>query len=112
MAGAGGKTRRFGPDGTWLVVLLLDLLLTCYFAALLVAWSTQNQIDPAEPGPILPQPSDLLLIGSAILLLMSLVGTGCAVLRRENRPETVKGGRAVSVLRLILLLLVLLASAA
>lgn len=94
---------------TWLAVLLLDFLVTGYFAALLAVWSTRNQFDPEDPGPMLPQPSDLLLIGSAIILLVSLVGTGCAVLRRTNRPETVKGGRAVSLLRLILLLLVLLA---
>ncbi|MFG2478336.1 hypothetical protein [Streptomyces fagopyri] len=43
---------------------------------------------------------------------MSLVGTGCAVLRHNNAPQTVKGGRAFSALRLILLFLVLLASAA
>lgn len=111
MRSADGKTRGFGPGGAWLVILLLDLLSTCFFAALLVEWSTRNRIDPADPGPILPQPSDLSLIGSAALLLLSFVGTACAVLRRRNSPGTVKGGRAVSVLRLILLFLVLLASA-
>lgn len=111
MAGTGEAKRRFGPDGAWWGVLLLDALVSCGSAALLYVWSTHNQIDPAEPGPMLPQPSDTSLIGASVVLLASLVGTGWAALRRENRPETVRGARAVSVLRLVLLLLVLLASA-
>ncbi|MFJ8152147.1 hypothetical protein [Streptomyces sp. NPDC094468] len=71
-----GTTRGLGRDGAWRAVLLLDALLTCSFA---------------------------------VLLLASLAGTACAVLRRANRPETVKGGRAVSVLRLVVLLPLLLA---
>ncbi|MEU8714799.1 hypothetical protein [Streptomyces sp. NPDC048663] len=104
-----GTTRRLGREGAWRAVLLLDALLTCSFAVLLGTWSTRNQIGPAEPGPVLPQPSDTLLVGTAVLLLASLAGTACAVLRRANRPETVKGGRAVSVLRPVVLLPLLLA---
>ncbi|MFF4977065.1 hypothetical protein [Streptomyces sp. NPDC001083] len=107
-----GKTRRIDPGRIWSAVLVLDALVTCSSVALLVAWSTQNQIDPADPGPVLPQPSDGWLIGSAIFLLLTLVGTGHAMLARTSDPHTVRGGRAVSVLRLTLLLLLWLAAAA
>ncbi|MEU8945724.1 hypothetical protein [Streptomyces sp. NPDC048489] len=107
-----GKTRKFDADRIWSAVLVLDALVTCSSVALLVAWSTQNQIDPADPGPVLPQPSDGWLIGSAVFLLATLVGTGHAMLARTSDPHTVRGGRAVAVLRLTLLLLLWRAFAA
>ena len=55
-------------------------------------------------------PGKRFAVGSAALLFVSVVGTAFAVLRRANRPETVKGGRAFSVLRLVLLVALILVS--
>ena len=96
---------RFGPGGAWLLVLIPDLVLSGLVALALFVGSTHNQLDPDEPGPVLPQPPDALLIGPGIVLAATLVGTWCAVLRPSNHPQTVSAGRAVAVLRLALVVL-------
>ncbi|MEV7319112.1 hypothetical protein [Streptomyces sp. NPDC093970] len=111
MEAKGEQGRRLDPvAGLWLGVLVLDLAVTCWVAGVLVTWSVQDHTDPTDPGPVMADPSDTFFVGMAALLVLSAVATAFAVLRRANQPETVRGGRAVSVLRLVLLVLVILVS--
>jgi len=92
-----GVLRRFGPLGVWLGVMLADLAVSGWWLAMFV----DDVGDGGDPTVISPPLSTDLGIPGALAL--SLAGSWWAVLGRSHHPQTVRGGIAVSVLRLVLL---------